>query len=153
LWDDFSLGPIDPPEPADRWAWAKGELGLFPHSRKLFTKKNNAWDAALSPGTRKIAWVARRWAHEYCGFLEWLWRLGDQPCDVVDLYDVVVDRHHHDGTSERHSPTCLGSLFAEEIHEMPRGRAGAEAELHAVPDLLQRARRGLPFECFHVHVW
>lgn len=117
LWDDFSLGPIDPPDATARWAWAKRELGLFPHSRKLFTKKNNAWDAALSPGTRKIAWVARRWAHEYCGFLEWLWRLGDQPCDVVDLHDVVVDRHHRDGTSERHSPHCLGSLFAEEIHD------------------------------------
>lgn len=117
LWDDFGLGPIDPPDPADRWAWAKRELGLFPHSRKLFTKKNNAWDAALSPGSRKIAWVARRWAHEYCGFLEWLWRLGDEPCDVVDLHDVVVDRHHRDGTSERYSPTRLGSLFPEEIHD------------------------------------
>ena len=117
LWDDFSLGPIDPPDPAARWEWAKRELGLFPHSRRLFTKQNNAWDAALSSGTRKVAWVARRWAHEYCGFLEWLWRLGDQPCDVVDLHEVVVDRHHRDGTGERYSPSRLGSLFAEEIYD------------------------------------
>ena len=117
LWDDFSLGPIDPPEPADRWGWAKRELGLFPYSRKLFAKKYNAWDLALSPGIRKIAWIARRWSHEYCGFLEWLWRLGDQACDVVDLHDVVVDRHHRDGTSERYSPTCLGSIFPEEIQD------------------------------------
>ena len=117
LWDDFSLGPIDPPDPAARWEWAKRELGLFPHSRRLFTKQNNAWDAALSSGTRKVAWVARRWAHEYCGFLEWLWRLGDQPCDVVDLHEVVVDRHHRDATGERYSPSGLGSLFAEEIYD------------------------------------
>jgi hypothetical protein len=117
LWDDLSLGPIDPPDLADRWAWAKRELGLFPYSRKLFTKKNNAWDIALSAGNRKIAWVARRWSHEYCGFLEWLWRLGDEACDVVDLHDVTVDRHHRDGTVERYSVPWLAGLFAEEIHD------------------------------------
>ena len=117
LWEDFSIGPIDPPDPTARWAWAERELGLFPYARTLFTKKNNAWDVALSPGSRKIAWVARRWSHEYCGFLEWLWRLGDQPCDVVDLHDVVIDRHHRDGTSERCSPHCLASLFCEEIQD------------------------------------
>jgi hypothetical protein len=117
LWEDFSLGHIDPPNPAARWAWAKRELGLFPHSRKLFVKKNNAWDTALSPGTRKIAWVARRWSHEYCGFLEWLWRLGDEACDVVDLHDVVVDRDHLDGTSGRYSVPCLAGLSAEEIYD------------------------------------
>ena len=37
-------------------------------------------------------------------------------------------------------------LLAQKIDEMPRGRAGAEAELHAVPDLLQRARRRLPLQ-------
>jgi hypothetical protein len=117
LWDDFSLGPIDPMDPVDRWAWAKRDLGLFPHSRELFTRKNNAWDAALSPGTRKIAWVARRWAHEYCGFLEWLWRLGDEACDVIDLHDVVVDRRYRDGRVEGYSPSCLGDLLAEEIYD------------------------------------
>lgn len=115
LWDDLSLGPIDPPEPKARWAWAKRELGLFPHSRYLFTKKNNAWDIALSSGARRIAWVSRRRAHEYCGFLEWLWRLGDEPCDIVDLHDVEFDRHRRDGTVERNEVECLAALFAEEI--------------------------------------
>jgi hypothetical protein len=27
---------------------------------------------------------------EYAGFLDWLWRLGDAPCEVVDLTDVTV---------------------------------------------------------------
>jgi len=117
LWDDFSLGPIDSRDSAARWEWARRELGLFPHSRRLFTKQNNAWDAALSSGTRKVAWVARRWAHEYCGFLEWLWRLGDQACDVVDLHDVVVDRRYRDGRVERYSPSCLGDLVAGEIYD------------------------------------
>ena len=117
LWDDFSLGPLDPPDPAARWTWAAQELGLFPHLRRLFTKQNNAWDAALSSGTRKVAWVARRWAHEYCGFLEWLWRLGDEACDVVDLHNLQVDRKHLDGTFGRYNARCLGDLLAEEIHD------------------------------------
>jgi hypothetical protein len=27
---------------------------------------------------------------EYAGFLEWLWRLGDEPCEVVDLTEVKI---------------------------------------------------------------
>jgi hypothetical protein len=115
LWDDLSLGPIDPPEPKARWAWAKTELGLFPYSQYLFAKKNNAWDIALSSGVRLVAWVARRWAHEYCGFLEWLWRLGDEPCDIVDLHDVEFERRHRDGTVERNSVPCLAALSTEQI--------------------------------------
>ena len=41
--------------------------------------------------------------------------------------------------------------WLQEIDEVPRGRAGAEPELHARFDLLQRARGRLPLECFHVH--
>ena len=115
LWDDLSLGPIDSPDPKARWTWAKQQLGLFPHHRHLFGKKNNAWDLALSPGARRIAWVSRRRAHEYCGFLEYLWRLGDEPCDVVDLHDVEFDRHRRDVTVGRYSVECLAALFAEEI--------------------------------------
>jgi hypothetical protein len=31
------------------------------------------------------------------------------------------------------------------------GRTGAEAKLHAVSHLLERTRRRLPFEFFHIH--
>jgi hypothetical protein len=29
---------------------------------------------------------------EYAGFLEWLWRMGDSPCEVVDLSEVMISR-------------------------------------------------------------
>jgi hypothetical protein len=35
---------------------------------------------------------------------------------------------------------------------MFRGRAGAEAKLHAVMHELKRAGRGLPFQSVHIHV-
>jgi hypothetical protein len=116
-WDDLSLGPIDPPEPKTRWAWAKRELGLFPYSQYLFAKKNNTWDIALSWGVRRVAWVACRWSREFCGFLEWLWRLGDEPCDIVDLHDVEVDQRHRDGTVEHNSVPCLAALSSEQIFD------------------------------------
>jgi hypothetical protein len=48
------------------------------------------WDEARFPDNRKVAWLTRRSAMEYAGFLDWLWRLGDAPCDVVDLSEVMV---------------------------------------------------------------
>ena len=41
---------------------------------------------------------------EYAGFLEWLWRMGDMPCEVVDLSEVEMSR------SSEHSPTPPATL-------------------------------------------
>jgi hypothetical protein len=117
LWDDLSLGPIDAPEPVARWAWAKEEFGLYPHHRHMFAEKNNAWNAALSIPGRRIAWVARRMAHEYCGFLEWLSRLGDAPCEIVDLRDVTFDWHMRDGTIQRAEVPSVGHIDPEHIRD------------------------------------
>ncbi|HEX4573323.1 MAG TPA: DUF3658 domain-containing protein [Dongiaceae bacterium] len=115
LWDDLSLGPIDPPEPAARWAWAREELGLHAHHRHMFADKNNAWNAALAIPGRRVAWVARHMAHEYCGFLEWLRRLGDTPCEIVDLHDVTFDWHMQDGTVEPAEVSSVGHIHPEHI--------------------------------------
>lgn len=105
-------GSIDPPEAAARWAWAKQELGLYPHHRRMFAQKNNGWNAALSIPGRRIAWVSRRMPHEFCGFLEWLWRLGDEPCEIVDLHDVKFD-----GTIRREPVPSLSSILPEHIRD------------------------------------
>jgi hypothetical protein len=46
------------------------------------------WKAAVVENVRKVAWMSRRSAVEYCGFLEWLWRLGDLPCEVIDFTNM-----------------------------------------------------------------
>jgi hypothetical protein len=51
--------------------------------------------------------MSRRSAPEYCGFLEWLWRLGDLPCEVIDLADMPV--------GSRRWAFTLGLLSPEEI--------------------------------------
>jgi hypothetical protein len=93
------------------------------------------WREALSRGTRKIAWLSRRSAMEYAGFLEWLWRMGDAACDVVDLSEVMISRSPEHGTPR--PPVLAMSLgmlnpnrigrdrmwdLAEPLHEGTRNR-------------------------------
>jgi len=83
----------------------------------MFAKKNSAWNAALSIPGRRIAWVARRMAYEYCGFLEWLRQLGDAPCEIVDLHDLSFDWHKSDGTVDRAQVPSVGLIHPEHIRD------------------------------------
>lgn len=44
-----------------------------------------------------MAWWSWRNAQEYCGFLEFVWRLGAEPCEAVDLSDARMDSSGRDG--------------------------------------------------------
>jgi hypothetical protein len=85
--DDLSFGPINPPDPSLRSKWVENELC---RTEWIPDDSERRWREALSPDHRNVAWLTRRSAMEYAGFLEWLWRLGDEPCEVVDLTDVKV---------------------------------------------------------------
>ncbi|HWW26862.1 MAG TPA: DUF3658 domain-containing protein [Caulobacter sp.] len=98
--DDFSFGPIDPGDPDQRDVWLDEELGL-----DLGRSDDDFWRQALNAERRLIAWTSTRVAKERAGFLEWLWRLGDAPCEVVDLSQARVDHH----------PAILPLLPAEQI--------------------------------------
>jgi len=74
------------------------------------------WQEALSISNRKIAWLSRRSAQEYAGFLEWLWRLGEEPIEVIDLTDVVV-AGNKDGPTKPHLAISLGLLPPHTILE------------------------------------
>jgi hypothetical protein len=108
LADNLSFGPIDPADPEARRKWVEEELGFtgWPPTpehdghgawKDVATKVRTFWDQSLLPRQRTIAWITRRSAMEYAGFLEWLWRLGDAPCEVVDLTEVRVLRHPSPG--------------------------------------------------------
>ena len=58
--------------------------------KTLLARKRLSGLRRFSVNNRKIAWLSRRSTQEYAGFLEWLWRLGEEPIEVVDLTDVVV---------------------------------------------------------------
>ncbi len=65
---------------------------------------------------RRVAWLSRRSAQEYAGgFLEWLWRIGEEPIEVIDLTDVMVAGK--DGPTKPHLAISLGILPPYQILE------------------------------------
>jgi uncharacterized protein DUF3658/uncharacterized protein DUF1835 len=89
--DDLRFGPINPPDPSRRAKWVEDELG-WRGSNRIIPESDRFWRESLSPNHRLVAWLSRRSAIEYAGFLEWLWRLGERPCEVVDLTDLKVSQ-------------------------------------------------------------
>jgi hypothetical protein len=87
--DDMSFGPINPADPFVRAEWVEKELGRTGW-HEVSARSERVWGETRFPDNRKVAWLSRRSAMEYAGFLEWLWRLGDAPCEVVDLTEVKI---------------------------------------------------------------
>jgi Protein of unknown function/Domain of unknown function (DUF1835) len=100
LFDCLSFGPINPPDPTLRAEWVEKELG-YTGWEEVVGKATSFWSEALSVNSRKIAWLSRRSTQEYAGFLEYLWRLGEEPIEVVDLTDVVVAQSTNGPTKRR----------------------------------------------------
>ena len=101
--DCLSFGPINPPDLPLRSKWVENELG-WTEWNDIAPETEAFWREALSPDRRKVAWLSRRSGMEYAGFLEWLWRMGDAPCEVVDLTEVEMSR------SSEHGPTPPATL-------------------------------------------
>lgn len=87
--DELGFGPIAPPDPRVRAKWVADTLhddgwhAIVPHVEKF-------WADALAGNEHHVVWFSRRVTQDYAGFLEYLWRIGDRPCDVVDLTGVMV---------------------------------------------------------------
>jgi hypothetical protein len=113
--DDLSMGPIDPGDPSSRAKWVENELGRTDWE-EIAANSERMWDEARFPDIRKIAWLTRRSAMEYAGFLDWLWRLGDTPCEVVDLSEVKVSYGpEHDPPRSPRLAMSLGMLHPDTI--------------------------------------
>ena len=105
--DNLAVGPIDPPDPRARAVWMDRELPVAEPNEERLPDDAAFWNEALRQDVRKVAWMSRRSAPEYCAFLEWLWRLGERPCEAIDLTDMPV--------GNRRRAFLLGLLDAEEI--------------------------------------
>lgn len=113
--DDLSFGPIDPPDLALRAKWVGSELGSTEWHVDAAESERD-WHDARFPDHRKVAWLTRRSAMEYAGFLDWLWRLGDAPCEVVDLTEVTVsDRPEQGPPRPPRLAISLGMLHHDRI--------------------------------------
>ena len=110
--DDLSFGPINPSDSSLRAKWVENELGRTDWN-DIGSGSERLWDEALFPDNRKVAWLSRRSAMEYAGFLEWLRRLGDAPCEVVDLTEVKVSHRPEHGPPR--SPRLAGPIHSRRI--------------------------------------
>lgn len=84
--DDLSFGPINPPAPGVRSQWIKELLGLDDYE-EYGRRAEIFWKQATDPDVSPVVWVCRRCAYEYSGFLEFLWRIGEQRFLVIDMTD------------------------------------------------------------------
>jgi hypothetical protein len=114
--DDMNFGPINPAERSLRAKWVENELGRADWE-SCTDDSARVWDEGRFPNGRKVAWLTRHSAREYAGFLEWLWRLGDEPCDLVDLTDVTISYDPEDGPPRQRLAYGLGMLAPETICE------------------------------------
>jgi Protein of unknown function/Domain of unknown function (DUF1835) len=105
--DDLSFGPINPPDPQMRRKWVADVLG-YSGWEEVIGDTEPFWRESLSAREPKVAWVSRRTAQEYTGFLEWLWRLGDTPFEVVDLTDVKIAGRDRNGNATQ--PALAASI-------------------------------------------
>jgi len=117
FFDDLSFGPINPADSSMRAKWIENEFD-WTGFEDISAKSERFWHEAHSSGHRKVAWLTRRSAMEFAGFLEWLWRLGDQPCEIIDLTDVrLFRRPEHGPPAPAALAVSLGGLFPKEIDD------------------------------------
>ena len=57
--DDLSFGPINPPDPTRRIAWAKRELGYSRVHETLTDETKKFWIYALWTPARRIIWASK----------------------------------------------------------------------------------------------
>jgi len=95
--DDLSFGPIGPVDQDRREAWVRRRLHHGAWYEEEVGDTEPFWTEALALDKRLVAWTSQRSAREYTGFLEWLRRLGERPCEVVDLTETTVSRTDRSG--------------------------------------------------------
>jgi hypothetical protein len=113
--DDLRIGPIDGDDPWLRAAWIERELGLTGWG-DIAAESEWFWQQALPSDHRTVAWFSRRSSQEYAAFLAWLWRRGDEPCEIIDLTDRQLPPF------SRHDPAIapvgsLAQLVFEEVDD------------------------------------
>ena len=86
--DDFSFGPVGTGDAA-RVAWVEEELG-FTDWEGVVADTAPFLEASCSNDVLPVAWISRRDARSYAGFLWWLSHLGVAPCRIIDVTDLMV---------------------------------------------------------------
>jgi hypothetical protein len=115
--DDLSFGPINPPAPMARAAWARAEL-YFPD--KALAVLDETWDRFwhdARSAQRRVVWFSQRTASEFCGFLELVSQMGRLSYQVVNLTGVEIPYPTRAGGSAHRAILSLAELSPGEVRE------------------------------------
>jgi hypothetical protein len=85
--DDLSCGPIDATDWPARQAWVEEHIWRL-DSAEMADLSNTFWQTTLDNEASRIVWVSRRSTREYCGFLEYLRRLGERSSLIIETTDA-----------------------------------------------------------------
>ena len=83
LADNFSFGPIDSDDPASRVEWVENVLGYDGWGEVV--SQSEDFLAGCRSAQKLNAWVCLKEASTYAGYLWWLSKIGDIPCDVTKV--------------------------------------------------------------------
>ena len=120
LLDDLSVGPIADDDIAARAGWMESELLLEGWQTTVATVPQFL-QATLATGVMPVAWFSRHDAQGYAGFLWWLSKLRDAPCQVMDTTNLL----DHAGKVAI-SPSALSASAMQNLFGTQRG---VDAEL------------------------
>lgn len=150
--DDLSFGPVDPPAFDIRARWVEDMLG-FDSWQDLEQRSDLFWKQATGRGIAPVAWVCRRNAMEFAGFLEFVSRVGAHPFRVVDITEVEFAPDRSESTSWR--TISFGVVPSHSIVRtrlLERQTTLSGQELQAYRDLWKRLRaENAPFRVVSDH--
>lgn len=131
LIDDLSFGPIDSPTAEARAEWVENAVGC--EFLEVVQRAEFFWRDVVNRYISAITWVCFDDAQEYCGFLEFVWKVGKTPFNVIDATGLeLTDRFNRKWT-----PRSLGVISPEKMIEA--GLIGRARPLRR--DEIERYRR------------
>lgn len=87
---NFSIGPLDPPDPDARQKWVRTVLRCDPNDERHHEERNadEPWAKATSGSVHPVYWVCLANAYEHANFLAFVDRMAGRPFDIIDATDL-----------------------------------------------------------------
>jgi len=89
--DSFSFGPINPADAQARARWVADKFDIDGWD-EVSAGFDHFVESSLASGILPVAWFSSHDTQSFTGFLEWLWRLWDAPCEIVDVAQLQLGR-------------------------------------------------------------
>lgn len=140
--NDLSFGPIDPPTADLRGRWVEDTLG-YNRWQDLHEPIDLFWNRATGRDITPVAWVCRRSAEEFAGFLEFVSRIGGHPFRMVDITQVEFAPRPDRSESETWRAVSFGFVPSDSIVKarlLDSQTVLTEQELQTYRDLWRRLR-------------